>query len=87
MGSTVDLLILSGEIGRGGGDGGDAEGGPVPDEALVELGDGEVEALPQLVFHGADDLAPVLEGLGVWDLDLEDESGYGHSPPPPWISG
>ena len=50
----VDLLELAGEIAGGGGDGGDAEGGAVPDDAVVEFGDGEVEAVAELVFHGAE---------------------------------
>ena len=73
MGGLVDLLELSGEVAGGGGDGGDAEGGAVPDDGVVELSDGEVEAVAEFFFHGADDLAAVLEGLGVGDFDLEDE--------------
>jgi len=34
-GGTVDLLVLAGEVAGGRGDGGDAEGGAVPDEAVV----------------------------------------------------
>lgn len=46
----VDQFELAGEVGGGGGDGGDAEGGAVPDDAVVELGNGEVEAVAELVL-------------------------------------
>ena len=75
MGRLVYLLELSGEIVGGGRDDGDAEGGSVPEDGVVEFGYGEVEAVPQLFFHGTDDLAAVFEGLGVRDFDLEDEFG------------
>ena len=78
MGGLVDLLELSGDVAGGGGDGGDAEGGAVPDDGIVELGYGDVEAVAEFFFHGADHLAAVLERLGVGDFDLEDEFGYWH---------
>ena len=78
MGGLIDLLELSSEVAGGGGDGCDAEGGAVPNDGVVELGDGEVEAVAELLFHGADDLPAVFEGLGVGDFDLEDEFGQGH---------
>lgn len=78
MGGLVDLLELSGEVAVGGGDGGDAEGGSVPDDSVVELGYGDVEAVAELFFHGANDLTAVLEGLSVGDFDLKDKFGHGH---------
>jgi len=75
VGGLIDLLKLSGEVAGRGGDGRDAEGGAVPDDGVVEFGDGEVEAVAELLFHGADDLTAVFEGLGVRDFDLEDEFG------------
>ena len=78
MGGLVDLLELPGEVAGGRGDGRDAEGGAVPDHGVVKLGYGEVEAVAELFLHGADDLATILEGLGVGDFDFEDESGQGH---------
>ena len=78
MDGLVNLLELAGEIGGGGGDGGDSEGGAVPDDAVVELGYGEVEAVAELVFHGAKDLAAVFEGLSVVDLQFDGEFGDGH---------
>jgi hypothetical protein len=86
VGGLVDLVELAGEIGGGGGDGGDAQGGSVPDDSVVEFGDGEVEAVAELVFHGAEDLAAVFEGLCVGDIQFDGEFGYGHVvgyPPPP----
>ena len=78
LGGFVDLLDLAGEVGRGRGDGDDAEGGAVPDDAVVQLGDGEVEAVAEFVLEGADDLAAVLEGLGIGDFDFEGKAGDGH---------
>lgn len=78
MDGLVDLVELAGEIAGGGGDGGDAQGGAVPDDAVVEFGDGEVEAVAELVFYRAEDLAAVFQGLSVRDLQFDDEFGYGH---------
>jgi hypothetical protein len=74
----VDLLELAGEIAGRRGDGGDAEGGAVPNDAVVEFGNGEVEAVTELVFHGADHLAAVFKGLSVRDFDLDGEFGDWH---------
>jgi hypothetical protein len=76
--SPVDLLELASEIAGGRGDGGDPEGGSVPDDSVVQFGDGEVEAVAKLVFHGAKNLTAVFEGLSVRDIDLDGESGDGH---------
>ena len=65
MGGLIYLLKLSSEVAGGGGDGRDAQGGAVPDDGVVEFGDGEVEAVAELVFHGAKDLPAVFEGLSV----------------------
>jgi hypothetical protein len=78
VGGLVYLVELSGEVAGRGGDGGDAERGSVPDDGVVELGYGDVEAVAEFLFHGADDLAAVLERLGVGDFDLEDEFGQWH---------
>ena len=74
----VDLMELAGEVAGGGGDGGDAEGGAVPDDSVVEFGDGEVEAVAELVFHRTEDLTAIFEGLGVGYLQFYGEFGYGH---------
>jgi len=50
----------------------------LPHHGLIHLGHGDVEALLQLVFERAHDLATVLEGLGVLDADFEGELGDGH---------
>jgi hypothetical protein len=42
-------------------------GGAVPEAGVVELGDADVEAVAELVFEGAHDLAPVFKGVGVGD--------------------
>ena len=66
------------EVAAGAGDGHDAEGGGAPGDGFVHFGDGDVEALAELVFHGADYLAAILERLGVLNAELESEVGYGH---------
>ena len=71
MDSVVNLLDLAGEIAGGGGDGGYTQGGAVPDDSVVEFGDGEVEAVAELVFEGADDLTAIFKGLRVRDFDLD----------------
>ena len=60
------------------GDGDDAEGGGLPCDGFVELGNRDVEALAQLILQRADDLAAVLERLRVFDAEFEGEMGYGH---------
>jgi hypothetical protein len=79
MDGVVNFLDLAGEIAGGRGDGGDPQGGTVPDGAFVEFGDGQVEAVAKLVLHGAEDLAAVFEGLGVGDIEFDGEFGDGHS--------
>jgi hypothetical protein len=78
VGGTFDLLELSGEIAGGGGDGGDAHGCTIPYYPVIHFCDGEVEAVPEFVFHGAEDLATVFEGLGGGDLEFDGEFGYRH---------
>ena len=67
----VNLLELAGEIAGGRGDSCDAEGGTVPDNAVIKLGDGEVEAIAELVFERTEDLATVFERLSVGDLQFD----------------
>jgi hypothetical protein len=55
-----------------------ADGGRLPHDGLIHLGDGDVETLAQLVFEGTHYLAPVLEGLGVLDANFECQLGNGH---------
>ena len=78
MGGLIDLLELSSEVAGGGGDGCDAEGGAVPNDGVVELGDGEVEAVAKLVFHGTENLAAVFKGLSMRNLQFDGEFGDGH---------
>ena len=41
------------------------------EESVVELRNRDVEGVAELVFEGANDLAAVLEGLGVGDSELD----------------
>ena len=50
----------------------------MPGDGFVHFSDRDVEALAELVFHGANDLATVFEGLGVFNAELESEMGDGH---------
>ena len=77
---AVDLLKLAGKVAGGAGDGSDAESGTVPDDAFVEFGDGEVEAVAEPVLHGAEDLAAIFERVGVRDFELDGDFGDGHGP-------
>ena len=61
MDCLVDLLELAGEIAGRRGDRCNTEGSSVPDDAVVEFGDGDVEAVAKLVFHGTENLAAVFE--------------------------
>ena len=78
MGGRVDLFKLSGEVARRAGDADDAQGSPVPDQALIEFGNGEVEAVTKLVLEGTDDLAAVLERLRMRNSDFERQFPYRH---------
>jgi len=74
----VDLVELAGEISGGRGDRGDSQGGTVPYDTLVELGDREIEAVAKLIFHGTENLAAVFKGLSVRNLQFDGEFGDGH---------
>ena len=60
------------------GEGDDADGGGLPDVVEVEFGDGDVEFAAQAGFEAAEDLTLVLEGVGVGDLQVEEEESYRH---------
>ena len=45
--------------------------GAIPEDGVVELGDGDVEAVTQLFFERAHDLAAVFEGLSVRNLQFD----------------
>ncbi len=66
-GGGFHFAELACQIAGGAGDGHDAEGGAVPDQGLVQLGDGDVEAVAELVFERAHDLSAVFEGVRVLD--------------------
>ncbi len=78
-GGLVHERELAFEVGERRGDGDGTEGGSVPEDGLlIELGDGEVEGVAELVFEGADDLSAIFEGLCVGDGDVEGELADGH---------
>ncbi len=57
----------------------DADGGGLPDIVEIEFGDGDIEFAAEAVFEAAEDLALVLEGASVGDVEFESEEAYGHS--------
>lgn len=59
-------------------DGRDADGGAVPHGRFVEFGYGDVEAVTEFVFERTHDLAAILEGLRVFDGEVDGERGDGH---------
>src|SRR5258708_37282130 len=56
----------------------DADGGGLPDVVKIEFSDGDVELATETGFEAAEDLALVLEGVGVGELQVEEEEAYGH---------
>jgi hypothetical protein len=77
-GGGLDLAELTGQVAGRLGDSGNTEGGAVPEYSVVELGDGDVEAVAQLLLEGANDLAAVFERLRVLDGEFEGEGGERH---------
>ena len=77
-GGGLDLAELAGQVAGRLGDSGNTEGGAVPEYSVVELSDGDIEAVAQFFLEGANDLAAVLEGLRVLDGQLEGEGGERH---------
>ncbi|HTV08882.1 MAG TPA: hypothetical protein VMD97_07550 [Candidatus Aquilonibacter sp.] len=77
-GRGLDLVELPGQVTGRAGDSGDAESGAVPDERVVEFGDGDVEAMAEFFLERAHGLAAVLEGVRVLDGELEGECGERH---------
>jgi len=60
------------------GEGNDADGGGLPNVVKIEFGDGDIELAAQAGFEAAENLALVLEGVGVGELQVEEEEAYGH---------
>lgn len=79
-GGVLDLLEQTPEVVAGARDSGDAQGCALPDDDFVELGDGNIELMPQTIFKTADALTPVFEGVGVFHADFEREHADGHAP-------
>jgi hypothetical protein len=77
-GGRFDFAELTFEIGGGAGDGRSAEGGAVPEERVIKLGDRDVEAVAELVLEGTHDLAAIFEGVRVLDGELKGEGRKGH---------
>lgn len=74
----LDFAELAGEVAGRARDGGDAERGSVPEEGIVELSDGDVEAVSQLLFQRAHRLAAVFERLCVLNGEFEGEGAERH---------
>ena len=74
----LNLSKLTGQVAGRLRDSGDAEGGAVPQEGVIELGDGDVEAMAQLLLERAHDLTAVLERLRVLDGEFEGKRSEGH---------
>jgi hypothetical protein len=77
-GGGFELMHEAGEVVARAGDGGDAEGGGLPGDGFVHFRDGDVETVGELFFQAADDLAAVLEGVGMLDTKFEEHGGNGH---------
>jgi hypothetical protein len=77
-GGGFDLAELARQVTGRLGDSSNSEGGSVPEYSVVELGDGNIEAVPQLFFEGANDLAAVFERLRVLDGEFKGEGGERH---------
>ncbi len=77
-GGVLHLTHEAGEVIARAGDGGDAEGGGLPGGGVVHFGDGDVESVGEFLFQAADDLAAILEGVGVLDAEFEKHGGDGH---------
>jgi len=73
-----DFAELAVEVVSAAVNGGYAEGGAVPEGGVVEFGDGDVEAVAELVFERADGLATVLKGLRVFDGEFDRKCRDGH---------
>jgi hypothetical protein len=67
----LDMLLGVGESD-------DADGGGLPNVVKIEFGDGDVEFAAEAGFEAAEDLALVLEGVGVGKLQFEEEQAYWH---------
>jgi hypothetical protein len=55
------------------------DGGTLPDVVKIELGDGDVEFAAETILEAAEDLALVLEGASVRDVQFERQQADGHS--------
>jgi len=66
----IDLLHLPSQIARGTGESDDPKDGAVPKTGIVELGDGDIEVVAELVFERPHDLTAVLQRLGVRNGDF-----------------
>ena len=73
-----NLAKLTGQVAGGAGDSRDAKCSAIPDDGVVEFGNGDVEAVAQPFLEGAHDLAAVLEGMCVLDGEFEGERGERH---------
>src|SRR6267154_1139530 len=78
LGFAEDTLQGFFDVLLGVGEGDDADGGRLPDIVKIEFSDGDVELAAETGFEAAENLALVLEGVGVGELQVEKEEAYGH---------
>ena len=72
LGFAEDTLQGFFDVLLGVGEGDDADGGGMPNVVKIEFGDGDVEFAAEACFEAAEDLALVLEGVGVGELKVEE---------------
>jgi hypothetical protein len=56
----------------------DADGGGLPDVVEVHFSYGDVEFAAEAVLEAANDLALILERVGVWEPEFESKQANGH---------
>jgi len=57
----------------------DAHSGALPDIVKIKLRDGDVELAAQTILEAAENLALVLQGTSVRDVQFESQQANGHS--------
>lgn len=77
-GGAFDFFYELVKVAAGTRDGDNTQGGGAPGYSFVHFGDGDVEALAELVLHRADDVTAVFERVGVLNAEFEREMGDGH---------
>jgi hypothetical protein len=78
LGFGEDVLEGFFDVLLGVGEGDNADGGGLPNVVEIKFGNGDVEFAAETVLEAAEDLALVLEGMGVGELQFEEEETHGH---------